>query len=74
MKLEILFVAASMILVVGIVAIATPNQVYAPGPAKHEWCYVSASTGEHCSFATKGECKKAQAADGGLITSPCRRK
>jgi len=55
MKLEMLFVAASLILVVGIVAVAIPSPVQAA--AKHQWCYTSAATGAVCGFDSKIECK-----------------
>ncbi|HEY7226823.1 MAG TPA: hypothetical protein VH481_01715 [Nitrososphaeraceae archaeon] len=55
MKLELLLVAAYLILVVGIVAIAIPNPVQAV--AKHQWCYTSAATGAVCGFDSKVECK-----------------
>jgi hypothetical protein len=55
MKLEMLFVGASLILVVGIVAIAIPNPVQAA--TKHQWCYTTAATGAVCGFDSKVECK-----------------
>ena len=55
MKLEMLFVAASLILVVGIVAVAIPSPVQAA--AKHQWCYTSAVSGAVCGFDSMVDCK-----------------
>jgi len=61
MKLEMMFVAVSLILVVGIVAIAIPSPAQAA--AKHnnldqgQWCYTSAVNGAVCGFDSMVECK-----------------
>jgi hypothetical protein len=61
MKLEMMFAAVSLILVVGIIAIAIPSQAQAA--AKHkdqaqgQWCYTSAVIGAVCGFDTMVDCK-----------------
>jgi|GEM_PF-747048 hypothetical protein len=61
MKLEMMFVAVSLILVVGIVANAIPSPAQAT--AKHkdqgqgQWCYTSAVSGAVCGFDSMVDCK-----------------
>ena len=61
MKLEMMFVAVSLILVVGIVANAIPSPAQAA--AKHkdqgqgQWCYTSAVSGAVCGFDSMVDCK-----------------
>jgi len=61
MKLGMMFVAVSLILVVGIVANAIPSPAQAT--AKHkdqgqgQWCYTSAVSGAVCGFDSMVDCK-----------------
>jgi len=59
MKLGLMFIAVSLILVVGIVAIAFPSPAQA---AKHQdqgqWCYTSAGLGAVCGFDSMVNCKQ----------------
>ena len=69
MKLELMFVAVSLILVVGIVAVAIPSPVQA---AKHQnqegqWCYTSAGLGAVCGFDSMVNCKQSAMAQAVLF-------
>lgn len=62
MKLEMMFVAVSLILVVGIVANAIPSPAQAAAakhkdPGQGQWCYTSAVSGAVCGFDSMVECK-----------------
>jgi len=67
MKLEMMFVAVSLILVVGIVANAIPSPAQAT--AKHkdqgqgQWCYTSAVSGAVCGFDSMVNCKHSAMAE-----------
>ena len=63
MKLEMMFVAVSLILVVGIVANAIPSPAQATakhkgqGQGQGQWCYTSAVSGAVCGFDSMVDCK-----------------
>jgi hypothetical protein len=61
MKLEMMFVAVSLILVVGFVANAIPSQAQAATKHKDlgqgQWCYTSAALGAVCGFDSMVDCK-----------------
>ena len=72
MKLEMMFVAVSLILVVGIVANAIPSPAQAT--AKHkdqgqgQWCYTSAVSGAVCGFDSMVDCKNSAVTAGPSVS------
>jgi hypothetical protein len=63
MKLELMFVAVSLILVVGIVAIAIPNAQAAKHQNQGQGCYTSAGLGAVCGFDSMVNCKHSAMAE-----------
>ena len=67
MKLGLMFVAVSLILVVGIVAIAIPNAQAAKHQDQGLWCYTSSDLGPVCGFDSMANCKHSAMAEALLL-------